>query len=643
MLHGRNPDGRPRPARRRLRRILGTAVVAATALATTGALAPGASARAAATPAPMTTQAWHSEIAHVGTPAKGCYTATYPALTWRSVTCAAAPDKVFAPGSGAVSGTGTVGAHAGLAPEIVGNGVDFSAGVTGLMTGATGSFPSVIGVTSETNLGAANSYSLQLNSRPFSSPACATGGPSCQGWEQFILSNPGSGTGSVFIQFWLENYLTSTITSCPGTWLWDPLTANCYKNGSTIGGVPLQPITNLANLSVTGTVTGGTSGWDTAQLNIAGSTTVYSASSLDSTLDLSANWTAAEFMVGGNGNGSQAAFNPGSTITVQTVVHNGTTAAPTCIYGGWTGETNNLTLVGTASYATGASPSIRSVQSNLPGLPASCKSASGIGEPHDDTFDGLYYDFQALGTFTDVQSPTMTVQAEHIPAPPAYGIKTMAGAVGTQMGSDTVTLCGAASTSLYIDGNLTTLSSGSSLALPSGDTVSRNGSVWLVTDPQGDYLQDDNSTGPWMSLHVGLGTYPEPVRGLFANAPGNPNAFETSTGTIIPAPISSTDLNTMYHVYGDSWRVSTPKSLVAVCGIQTTDGDPTTTGWADTLPPDVQTKALGVCQQDGVKDVTLLEACTLDVAVLGTPLAAQAFIGAPAPVVVGWSEDTVAK
>ncbi|WP_157436108.1 hypothetical protein [Actinospica robiniae] len=627
--------------RRRLRRLLGVAVVAVTALVTTAALAPGASARAAATVAPMTAQSWHSAIAHVSTPAKGCYTATYPALTWHSVSCAAAPKKTYAPQSGAAStaGVGTVG----LAPETVGNGVDFSAGVTGLMTGATGSFPTVTGVTGETSLGVANSYSLQLNSRPFPTPVCATGGPSCQGWEQFILSNPGSTTGYVFIQFWLINYLTSTVTSCPTGWTWAPGSAHCYKNGSAIGGIPSQPITTLGNLSLTGTVTGGASGWDTAQLNIAGSTTVYSASTSDTTLDLSGGWTAAEFMIGGDGNSSQAAFNPGSTITVQTVVHNGTTAAPTCIYGGWTGETNNLTLVGTATYATGASPSIRSVQSNIPGLPASCKSASGTGEPHDTTFDGLYYDFQDQGTFTDTKTSTMTVQAEHIPAPPTYPNRTMAGAVGTQMGSDTVALCGVTNTSLYIDGALTTLASGSAMALPSGDTVTRTGNTWLVTDPQGDYLQADTSSSIWMDLHVGLGTYPEAVGGLLANAPGNPGAFETSTGVIIPAPISASDTTTMYHVYGDSWRVPTAKSLVAVCKIQTAETDPTTTGWANTLPQDVQAKALTVCQQDGVKDVTLLEACTLDVAVLGTPLAARSFIGEPAPVVVGWSEDTVAK
>lgn len=641
MLLGKLTDRLFQPGRRRLSRVLGVAVVATTALVGATALAPGASA-GTVRPAPLTNQAWHSTMAKVSTPGKGCYTATYPSLTWHSVACSTAPANRYAPASGARHSA--VGIHTAAAPQIVGNGVDFSAQVTGLMNSSTGSFPSVVGVTSETSVGVANAYSLQLNSRPFTSPTCATGGPSCQGWEQFIFANPGTGTSSLLIQFWLVNYLTSTVTTCPAGWIWAVGSPHCYKNGTILGGIPSQPITNLANLSLSGFTTSGASGWDTAQLNITGSTTVYSAASSDSTLDLSAGWTAAEFMIGGNGNGSQAVFNPGSTLTVQTVTHNGTTAAPTCIYGGWTGETNNLNLVGTAAYATGASPSIRSVQSNNPGTTASCASAHGTGEPHDLSFDGASYDFQATGTFTDAQSASMTVQAEHIPAPSAYPAgRTMADAVGTKMGADTVTLCGVQNPTLYIDGALTSLSSGSAMALPSGDTVTRNGNVWLVTDPQGDYLKADTSSNIWMDLFVGLGTYPEPVGGLLANVPGNPYQLQSSTGVIVPLPLAASDTKDMYQVFGDSWRVPTTKSLVSICNIQIADTDPSTPGWLNTLPQDVQTKAESVCQQDGVKNITLLENCALDVAVFGTPEAAVPYIGMPAPVVVGWSQDTVAK
>jgi von Willebrand factor type D domain len=635
MLPRKNSDRLSEKRPGRLRRLLGVAVVAATALVMTTTLAPGAS--AVARPGPLSTQQWHSDIAQLATPAKGCFTATYPNLAWHSVGCTKAPSKRYAPPAGASGGSATT-ATTGPGPETVGNGVDFSAQVTGLMTGATGSFPAVAGVTSETSLGTANSYSLQLNSKPFPTTMCSIT-PGCSGWEQFIYSNPGSTTGYVFIQFWLENYLSFTVSSCPSGWIWAPGSTDCYVNGSAIGGIPSQAITNLGNLNLTGTVTGGTSGWDTASLSITGTTTVYSAATADSTLDLSTGWTAAEFAVVGDGNSSQAVFNPGSTITVQTVTHNGTTAAPTCISAGYTGETNNLNLVGTATYATGASPSIRSVQSNIPGPPASCAASTGWGEPHIVTFDGMMYDFQALGTFTEAQTASMTVQAEQITAASTWPGKTVNTAVATRMGSDTVAVCGLTNSTLVVDGATTTLASGSAMALPSGDTVSRTGNIYTVTDPQGDTMQADATSGAYITLNVGLGTYPEPVSGLLANAPGNPHAFETSTGVIIPAPLAAGDVHDMYTVYGDSWRVSPSNSLVAVCGIQTSTTDPTTPAWANTLPQSLQAQSAAVCQKAEVTDTTLLEACTLDVAVLGGT-AVTPFIGKAPPLVVGWSEDT---
>lgn len=115
----------------------------------------------------------------------------------------------------------------------------------------------------------------------------------------------------------------------------------CYTNGPATP-VPSQPITSLAGQSLTGTVNATS---DTTVLNTA--TTSYSVVASDSMLDLSAAWNTVEFVIGGDGGGSSANFNAGSTIVVQTVTHDGTTTAPTCVLEGFTGETNNLDLVGT--------------------------------------------------------------------------------------------------------------------------------------------------------------------------------------------------------------------------------------------------------------------------------------------------------
>jgi hypothetical protein len=306
---------------------------------------------------------------------------------------------------------------------------------------------------------------------------------------------------------------------------------------------------------------------------------------------------------------------------------------------GFTGETNNLNLVGTTAYTPGASPSIRSTQSNILTSPASCAAAHGEGDTHLETFGGTFYDFQAEGTFTLSQNSTMTVQTNQVSgAPEGWSGASVNSAVATRMGSDTVAVC-AADSDLLVDGAVTALASGKTLDLASGDAIARTGNQYVVTDPQGDSVTaglNSASGAPYLDVNVGLGTYPEPVSGLLANAPGTNNELETSSGTVINIPV---DLTTLYDVYGDSWRVPAAQSLVAVCGSQTQSADPTTPFWADELPVTLENQAQALCTKDGVQNPTLLEACTLDVAVLGNGAAAE-YVGEAAPVDVGFSEDT---
>ncbi|MFI0894932.1 hypothetical protein [Streptomyces sp. NPDC020983] len=597
-------------------------------------LVPSGTAAGSASPGPLTAQQWHSAMAQLTTPSRGCYTADYPALSWHSTGCTTAPPRPYVPNVPAAGGAGphlpaAANAPAGTGgtggtPYTVGNGIDFSAGVSGLLTGATGSFPTVSGVTSESSGGVANAYSLQLNSAPFTSPVC-TGHPGCQGWEQFVFANPGTGSGSAFIQFWILNYAAA----CPAGW-WT-YSVHCYTNGSAVA-VPSQPITGLGGLKLSGNVT---STLDTVVMDTGAGTV--SASTADSMLGLSAGWNAVEFMVGGNGGGSSANFNAGSSLTVQTVTHNGTTNAPSCLMTGYTGETNNLNLVGTPAYGVGASPSLRSNQSNLTTSPPSCASAQGTGDTHLQTFGGTYYDFQAEGTFTLARSSAMTVQSHQVSgAPLGWPGASVNSGVATQMGADTVAVC--AQRGLVVNGSGASLADGASVTLPSGDRIVRTGSQYVVTDPQGDSMAATVNPG-YVDVHVGLGSYPQPVVGLLANAPGTNDKLRTSTGTVLPIPL---DFKTLYSVYGDSWRVPDAQSLVAVCGDKTQAADPSAPFWEKQLPQELHDKALTLCRQAGVKDVTLLEACTLDVGVLGQDAAREFRTEAP-PVDVAFSEDTQAS
>ena len=138
----------------------------------------------------------------------------------------------------------------------------------------------------------------------------------------------------------------------------------------------------------------------------------------------------------------------------------------------------------------------------------------------------------------------------------------------------------------------------------------------------------------WMNVLVGLGQWPAKVRGLLANANGNVNEIETRDGTVLTNPFSFADL---YRRYADSWRVRSSESLLrTVCGDRKVErGIPKRPFYANDLDPKAYEHARAVCTAAGVKVGALLEACTLDVAVIGREAAARVFAGAPAPTAVG--------
>lgn len=287
-------------------------------------------------------ETWRASLARVKPPHEGCFHASFPNASWQEVACSTKPATPYIPRSG----------HSGFT---VGNGNDYSAVVTGIISQGVGSFPSVTGVTKETGYGGSpNTYSLQLNSQFFKSAACSGAAtPSkCLGWQQFVYS---SSEGIAFMQYWLINYGSK----CPKGAGWASYSGSCYKNSAEVS-VPNQLIAQLANLAVTGAATVG--GSDTIMLTTASD--AYSASGLDTVVDLGVSWDAAEFNIVGDGGGSNAKFNKKSTVTVNIALSDGLTAAPTCkANAGTTGETNNLTL-GACTTSGGPTPSVQFTEAN---------------------------------------------------------------------------------------------------------------------------------------------------------------------------------------------------------------------------------------------------------------------------------------
>jgi hypothetical protein len=269
---------------------------------------------------------WRAAIARTPSPGKGCFQASYPLTVWKQVACTTAPARPYVP---------TLGRHHGA--QQTGDGHDY-AGVTKQITlDATGTFPKVSGLKSETGAGGrANAYSLQINSNFMSgNPACANSFDTsrCLSWLQYVYS---STSHAAFMQYWLIHYTGGSV-HCPAGW--NTFSDDCYRNSNAVS-VPLQPITELPNIILKGAAVAG--GTDTLTMTTA--TQAYTVGGQDSVVFLATSWHESEWNIIGDGGGSSANFNPGTKLTVRIDLNDGTTKKPKCRdEAGTTGETNNLT------------------------------------------------------------------------------------------------------------------------------------------------------------------------------------------------------------------------------------------------------------------------------------------------------------
>ncbi len=299
---------------------------------------------------------WRENIAHVATPAEGCFHATYPSILWQKVDCKTAPVRYQPPPR-------RIGKNQ---LETTGNGNDYVIKSSSLISQTVGSFPTVTGVKSEKGVGVAafggggilgpNEYTLQINSSFDQTTAACKSHSGCTIWQQYVYSPDYSvqGEAAVFIEYWLIGYGSS----CPSGWESDG-EGDCVKN-SAYTSAPDVAITQLGSLKLTGTAKSG--GNDTAVFTDG--TEAYTLTAKDSVLDLATAWYESEFNVVGNAGGSEAQFNSGSSVQVKVAVTNGSTATPSCVAdAGTTGETNNLNL-GSCSAAGGSTPYIQFTESN---------------------------------------------------------------------------------------------------------------------------------------------------------------------------------------------------------------------------------------------------------------------------------------
>jgi hypothetical protein len=557
---------------------------------------------------------WQRAISQVPMPKKGCFNSTYPSLEWHEVPCGQ-PSKFPNPPAG------------GPRPNIVGNGNDISALVSGPKISSTiGSFDSVTPATvTESgpwggNPTAANAFTLQINSQFFSTPACAGGAAGCVGWQQFIYSQNQCSGPCVFMEYWLIGYGPA----CPaGSWI--QAGNSCWFNSAN-SAAPAVTAAQLQGTTLTGSA-GATT--DSVVLISAGGTAT--ATAADSVVSLSLQWNTAEFNIFGDCCSSQANFSAGTTVVTRTRVINGTTAAPACVAQGFTAETNNLSFGPSPPAASAPGPAVIFTASSAGGSPSNCAAATTIGDTHLTTFGGLLYDFQAAGDFLLAETgPDFFVQTRQVSGAPTWPNATVNKAVAVRAGNNRVAIC-LAPTRVEIDGKPVRLSNGKTLQLPGGGDVVLRGNVYVVRGPSGDSVRAVDNTS-YIDVSVGLGRWPAKVRGLLANGGKGANSIETREGDVLTSPFS---FEALYGRFAESWRVPANESMLSDCGREVVRGVPKKPFFAKDLEPQLARRTRAICTQAGVKEGALLDACTIDVAVIGSNNAAKVFATTPNPVVVG--------
>jgi hypothetical protein len=577
---------------------------------------------------------WALSMHKKAAPKKGCFNAAYPSTEWKEVPCGPAHHIPMVP-------------RRGPRPFVVGNANDVSAGApSGHITQAIGHFENVTNVTSESgpigNSGPslADTYTLQINANQFTSSACTgSPNPSCKGWEQFVYENDGS-SGAAYIQYWLIKYNAT----CPAGGSWNQFSfagstdIYCWKNNSLgVVTVPFQTITNIGNWIFSGTVSSTS---DSVTMSVSGTAHTRTG---DNAVNAASGWTTAEFNIFGDGGnssgGGTASFNSGASVNTRTEIIYGGTTAPNCVAQGFTAEKNNLSFGPTAPAATAPGPAVIFEESIAGGATSNCAAASTIGDTHLRTFNGLFYDFQAAGDFTLAEvDPGFSVQTRQVSGAPTWPDATVNKAVAARFGTTKVAVCLAPPGSneapgIHVDGKPTPVEDGKTLELPGGVGIARQGNVYQITSEGGDSVRATVNPG-WIDVAVGLGRWPSSVHGLIANPNGNVNQIETRDGVVLTNPFNFDDL---YHRFADSWRVTERDSLLSACNTEKVieAGAPKRSFYAKDLEPGIREKSQGVCIAAGVKPGPLLEACTLDVAVIGQDAAAKVFVDAIPPGAVG--------
>jgi hypothetical protein len=191
-------------------------------------------------------------------------------------------------------------------------------------------------------------------------------------------------------------------------------------------------------------------------------------------------------------------------------------------------------------------------------------TGSAAGDVHMVTFDGLHYDFQAVGDYvlTRATAPGDPFQIQiETAADATIKAVSITTQVAARIGSDTVTFVLGRDREVWVDGAPdAVLTVGQPQQLTGGQLLETSPGNYRIDWAGGETLNVTDAGSLFnTAVSLGLQDGPGSVQGLLGGDSGQQNDLQLADGTVLPIP---QDDNVLLGAFASAWRVTPSTSLL---------------------------------------------------------------------------------